>query len=198
MQLFIPFQMLFFPMQYLGKMLFFPIQQLLPLTVVFDKYKDYLVSLVGDALKNIRKIFSTNIYVFLEDYSTPFLSECVNTEAACAAPVKFAYNPRTRLFFNHKQTSAEWSRPLNLPILSLVLIDSKSITLHDLTDHVAKVQYINVPCPTISEVVMVWMINSRIILDRNNTKVRYTKIDGLDETVDIDYSENLLDHYKTT
>ena len=143
----------------------------------------------------ISRVFSSNVYVFFEDYSSPFHAGSVMMYSFYSAPVKYMYNADTYLFFSSNQKLNQ-TLSKRLPILSLEIIDVKSEALFDISSHIEKVRYVNVECPTICEIVMTWIIHTGVVFDRNKYRVRYIDESGNEQIVDIDSVDNLVDDKK--
>jgi len=161
------------------------IGQILSATLLVNTYREWFESKINYFIKSLRFLLGSNIYIFFENYSLPFSEHTVNFNTTNMDLIKFAYSPDKKLFFNYSEVAAIELKPMRLPILSLEIIDISSLVIYDLTDYVEKVRYVNTRCPTISEVIMAWIIQDGRVLDKSSVKARYIEEDGTEITCDI-------------
>jgi len=174
----------------------FLIQQFLSLTGCVSYSSRNTYSFLKRFVTKLSRAFSSNIYIFFHDYSSPFQASSVLTYSFYNAPVKYMYNADTYLFYSSNKKLAKIN-PKRLPVLSLEIIDKDSKVLFDLSNHIEKVRYVDVDPPTICEIVMTWIIYSGVVFDRNLYKARYIDESGSEYIVDIDSAESLSDVEKT-
>jgi len=160
----------------------FLINKILSLSVLFNTYREWYISYAR------RGNLESNLYIFFEDYSCPFLASSVKINSIYSAKPRFVYNSDTLLFFPYVILNLQdpVKKGTRLPILSLEIIDSTSLVIFDLTDYIEKIRYVDVSCPTISEIIITWTISSGIVLDRNIFKARYIDKDGESNLIEID------------
>ena len=157
------------------------ISPILSILLVMGTCNEWVSAMMKRIMDSFDIIFNSNIYVFFDKYPCPFPARAVRLDSSNSAPPTIMYNADTRMFFPYinNDTNMEalrTERGVSLPILSIEIIDSELETVFDLTNFVAKVKYISVTegdCPTISELIMAWSIESNIVLNKDIYQVRY-------------------------
>lgn len=134
-----------------------------------NKSGEIVKSCVSRVKAALHVLFGSRVYVFFNNYSSPFPAHLVLSSSVYSAKPCVMYNADTHCFYLEDTTGIS----KRLPILSLEIIHSDSEVAFDLTDYVETVRYYDNSLPTISELVMGWSLDSCIVLDADKYKVRY-------------------------
>ena len=134
-----------------------------------NKGSELVNSCVSRVKAAFHVLFGSRVYIFFDNYSSPFPAHSVLSSSVFSATPSVMYNADTRCFYLDDTTGIS----KRLPILSLEIIDSDSEVVFDLTDYVETVRYYGNSLPTISELVVAWSLGSWIVLDTTKYKARY-------------------------
>jgi hypothetical protein len=130
-------------------------------------------------------LFKPQYYIFLKDSVYPHPFEIDQESRHNMAAPDLYYNADERLFFPWDPVS-----PINtivnnsrksIPILSLELLSDDGTVKYDLTDFIESMRQIIIPgksVPSIGQIISVWQLWSRVLLDPSRTNARYIDADG--------------------
>jgi hypothetical protein len=132
-------------------------------------------------------------YIFLNEYSMPFSEHSLRMNCSLSAPPVLVYNCNVCLFYPYIQNISLSNmlttyKLMNLPILSLELINSDNRCVRDLTSFIENIKYVLVPnkcIPTILDIIALWSTMYSTPVDRSLIRVRYITDEGDERIVSV-------------
>ena len=129
--------------------------------------------------------FNPQYYIFLKDSVYPHQVDTNQPLKNTMAAPELFYNADDRLFFPWSSTQSIQEITSNprfpIPMLSLELLSDDGVVKYDLTDFIESMRHIILPgrsVPTVGQIISVWQLWSRVLLDPSRTNARYIDTDG--------------------
>ena len=130
-------------------------------------------------------LFNPRYYIFLKGSVYPHQVEINQVLKNTMAAPELFYNADERLFFPWSATQSIeeiTSNPRSpIKILSLELLSDDGKLQYDLTDFIESMRSVIIPggaVPTLGQIISVWQLWSRVLLDPSQTNARYIDTDG--------------------
>jgi hypothetical protein len=169
------------------------IEHIISLTGLAIVCNEFVSAFMTRIYRSGKLLFGSNIYYFFDAYPVPFPAHSLHLNDKHSAKPVISYDVDNYLFYPYL-CDLMGKKYNKLPILSLEILDSGGEVAYDLTNYIEKIRFVSNDdgiIPTISEIVICWVMTSGIVIDFKKYTIRFINDDGDINTGRLDFVEKL-------